>query len=472
MVTANVALAQNTVKKKQVNVAPPATFITPVLLPQNQAVDRFVIKGDVGYVYGLSGSWSKTNDLNLNQEGSNSSLATGGIGYGGSLGWTSDTGFGLSADYMGFNRKWTGAGTGSSASTNYNYDANYHVVALVPSYRFSLDSDNHWGLRFGVGLGATISNIKWAQQASTSGGSASSGAKQNNGVRVAAGADYTDVVGNAGPCGSAGIYSDGRGSIATPSFANGVHITLGRFQCIKSTFNPDGSVTNEILDSGLTADDFVRLLAVGQGKFLLNARGTIIAGGQPVDYNVWSQVIQSGNEVSIDSLQVLADAFNGTPNGAGYEVNFETVPQGSTVIIADDTWNKITRQGQVALTAAGAQSASQAQAACIAAGGTWANNVCTPAQVITQPPVIPLIQPQTTSSSGGLATGGIGFIVVPQVSLDIDYDWFHMDVSVKYLHQVLNTRYAGHDNSGDAVTYISKPGPLAVFFGGGLGFNF
>ncbi|MDI9314034.1 MAG: hypothetical protein QM529_05110 [Hydrotalea sp.] len=459
MANVNVALAQNTVKKNQVNkvkkkqvnvnVARPATSPRPVLLPKNQAVDRFVIKGDVGYVYGLSGSWSKTNDLNLNQEGSNSSLATGGIGYGGSLGWTSDTGFGLSADYMGFNRKWTGAGTGSSASTNYNYDANYHVVALVPSYRFSLDSDNHWGLRFGVGLGTSISNIKWAQQASTSGGSASSGVKQNNGVRVAGGAYYNNTTSANGACG-AGSYTDGQGSNVAPynSLIAGrvVTTTLGAFQCV--SFVSDG--TSQA--SGLTDNDLVNLINSGVVVILA---ATNYRANDALDYNVWSQVIQGGNTTGLNALEVLG------ANTLGQQILLEHVPQGLTVIIADNIWNQLTYNAQEAILKAGGQSVSQAQAACIAAGGTWANNVCT----------LP-IRTASSPSSGGLATGGIGFIVVPQVSLDIDYDWFHMDVNVKYLHQLLNTRYAGHDNSGDAVTYISKPGPLAVFFGAGLGFNF
>ncbi|MDI9314529.1 MAG: hypothetical protein QM529_07655, partial [Hydrotalea sp.] len=125
--------------------------------------------------------------------GGNKSTATGGVGYGASLGYTHKSGLGLSADYLGFNHKWTGLGTDVKSKTEFNYDASYHVVTLVPSYRIKLDSANNWGLRVGLGVGFSLSDVSWAQKISASNGA------QSSGVKVAGGAFYQQTAGQAFP---------------------------------------------------------------------------------------------------------------------------------------------------------------------------------------------------------------------------------------------------------------------------------
>ncbi|MDI9314536.1 MAG: hypothetical protein QM529_07690, partial [Hydrotalea sp.] len=148
----------------------------------NAVAGKLLLKADVGYVYSFAGDWNKSNSSSPSI-GGNTSTATGGVGYGVSLGWTSKTGFGLSADYLGFNHKWTGLGT-SDATTQFNYDAPYHVMTITPSYRFRLDSADNWGLRIGLGVGFSLSDVSWAKNLSASGA-------QSGGLRVAGGAVYS-----------------------------------------------------------------------------------------------------------------------------------------------------------------------------------------------------------------------------------------------------------------------------------------
>ncbi|MDI9314037.1 MAG: hypothetical protein QM529_05125, partial [Hydrotalea sp.] len=150
----------------------------------NAVAGKLLLKADVGYVYSFAGDWSKTGNADAPKNGDNKSAATGGVGYGVSLGWTSKSGFGLSADYLGFNHKWTGLGTNDS-TTQFNYDAPYHVMTITPSYRFKLDSADNWGLRVGLGVGFSLSDVNWANNLSAS------GAQSKAGVRVAGGAIYS-----------------------------------------------------------------------------------------------------------------------------------------------------------------------------------------------------------------------------------------------------------------------------------------
>ncbi|MDI9314498.1 MAG: hypothetical protein QM529_07490 [Hydrotalea sp.] len=167
----------------------------------DKVAGKLMVKADVGYVYNFAGGWEKTKTDGGASLGDNTSAGAGGFGYGASLGWTSKTGFGLAADYMGFNHKWNGAGTGVNAGSNYNYDAAYHVMTVVPSYRFKLDSADHWGLRLGMGVGFSISDVKWKANGTPS------NAAQSGGTRVAGGASYISVkqvdpiagIGNGGP---------------------------------------------------------------------------------------------------------------------------------------------------------------------------------------------------------------------------------------------------------------------------------
>ena len=125
----------------------------------NKIQGKFLLKANVGYVYNAGGTWKKSSN-NIATDGSNRSFASSTIGYGGSFGYIHRSGWGLSADYLGFNHKWVGGGTGSDLA-EYDYNANYHIITLTPSYKIQLDSNNNWGLQFGLGLGLSVSDLGW-----------------------------------------------------------------------------------------------------------------------------------------------------------------------------------------------------------------------------------------------------------------------------------------------------------------------
>ncbi|MDI9314527.1 MAG: hypothetical protein QM529_07645, partial [Hydrotalea sp.] len=134
-----------------------------IKINSDNADGKLMLKADVGYVYSFGGDWNKSNAQSPSI-GGNKSTATGGVGYGASLGYSHKSGIGLSADYLGFNHKWAGLGTDVNLKTEFNYDASYHVVTLVPSYRIKLDVANNWGLRVGLGVGFSLSDVAWAQK--------------------------------------------------------------------------------------------------------------------------------------------------------------------------------------------------------------------------------------------------------------------------------------------------------------------
>ncbi|MDI9314322.1 MAG: hypothetical protein QM529_06595, partial [Hydrotalea sp.] len=147
---------------------------------------KITLTGNVGYVFNLPGTW------NRGDGGTTNATKNGGLGYGASLGYVHSSGWGLSADYLGFAQKWSsasGAEQANSAGT-YNYDAGFHVITLTPSYRFQLDKANNWGLKIGVGVGVSISDLAVSKQGPSGGNAAS------NGTRVAGGAAYTYSNGN------------------------------------------------------------------------------------------------------------------------------------------------------------------------------------------------------------------------------------------------------------------------------------
>ncbi|MDI9314523.1 MAG: hypothetical protein QM529_07625, partial [Hydrotalea sp.] len=161
----------------------------------NSVAGKLMLKADVGYVYSFSGTWNKST-AEKPSIGGNTSVATGGVGYGVSLGWTHKSGFGIAGDYLGFEHKWTGGGTDVTKPNNqYNYDAIYHVLTVTPNYRFKLDAADRWGLRLGLGVGVSISDITWARKLDTA-----NNAQAKNGTKVAGGAVFynknkTDITG-------------------------------------------------------------------------------------------------------------------------------------------------------------------------------------------------------------------------------------------------------------------------------------
>ncbi|MDI9314035.1 MAG: hypothetical protein QM529_05115 [Hydrotalea sp.] len=445
LATANTVLAQTT-----------GTGTNGPLLA-NAVAGKLMLKADVGYVYSFAGDWSKTGGLN---PGDNKSKSTGGVGYGASLGWTSKTGFGLSADYLGFNHKWTGLGTNDS-TTQFNYDAAYHVVTFVPNYRFKLDSADNWGLRVGLGVGFSLSDVNWAQKITNG--------AQSGGLRVAGGAYYIDLSGNSGFPG----YIPG-GSSLCGGASNAFYVFDSVGGSI-SGINPDATSqcrtsipSSKIIDVGDYAiATWLRGLGIGKSDIQNRAsgNGTIIKTGVTLNYftTIASQVINScvwdGDGASpttlgcyqSDGTQFVTAAAQAVCTSMGAFTYYTFAPgslSGSCVL----------DQAQ----AAAAAKLAQDTADCLAkgAGYNYANGICN--------------APAQAADSGFDA----GFVLAPQVALEYDNNLLHFDINVKYIHELLNVRYFGSEGSVDstkssgAIAYTSKAGPLALFIGAGIGINF
>ncbi len=123
---------------------------------------QFTLKVDLGYLVNFPGKLNKSY-----QDGTTDTTALGAyssFGYGASFGYTSNKKWGLSFDYLGFHRKWQDVG--------HNYNAGYNIMTLTPSYRFSLDKKNEWGIRLGLGLGVAVSDVKYSGLSQATSGTA------------------------------------------------------------------------------------------------------------------------------------------------------------------------------------------------------------------------------------------------------------------------------------------------------------
>ncbi len=141
--------------------ASPATTLNHHLLA-NKIDGQLTLKVDLGYVLQFSRKLGKSY-----QDGNTDSTSLGaasGFGYGASFGYTSNKGWGISVDYLRFNRKWN--------DNIYAYNTNDNIITLTPSYRFGLDNKNQWGIRFGLGFGVLLSDIKYSAPRATVAGTA------------------------------------------------------------------------------------------------------------------------------------------------------------------------------------------------------------------------------------------------------------------------------------------------------------
>ncbi|MDI9314398.1 MAG: hypothetical protein QM529_06985, partial [Hydrotalea sp.] len=387
----SVAVGQNLSPSNSVAVGQTKSPSSSVAIGQNLLANKIdgklLLKGDLGYVYSFAGNWSKTKTSDGAMIGDNRSGATGGVGYGLSLGYTHKSGLGMSADYLGFDHKWAGGGGNGNGNGNavYNYDASYHVVTLTPNYRVRFDQANHWGLRFGLGLGFSISDVAWAQQVAGNGA-------QQNGAKLAGGAMY--LLSNNGTS---------RGNIP-PQIGTGCENAVGfnddntpdpnsNLKCINNLNDP-------IAGSNINSDDDV-------AQWLHN-HGVTSAQLIAVPKSDWNRVGDS--QVFVYKM---SDGFGGVA---------PKVIEGLQTI--------------------------EAVASCNNSGGTYATAIC-------------------TINTSGKAKDDIGFVIAPQAALEFDNGMLHADINIKYLHEVLAVRYFGSEGSvsgqkeSGAITYTSKPGPLA-----------
>ncbi|MDI9314221.1 MAG: hypothetical protein QM529_06075 [Hydrotalea sp.] len=385
---------------------------------------KLMLKLDGGYIYSFARTWNKSDTTTGASISTNTSAITDGVGYGASLGYTNESGFGISADYLGFNHNWTSGGT--DPANQYNYDASYNVVTFVPNYRIQLDASDYWGLRIGVGVGFSISTINWAKQINASSG-------VQSGAKIADGAVYgsiTDLatLGASFSCLSPTYsyipsireYTDSTGGLIQTIFPfNSIEISITN-QCLSTA-------GNSIIKSNIT--NAMVATSLNNGNMIFRYANI----NNPVAYGVWSVVF--GSDGTATGRTALATA-----------THFEQ--QVGKVIIADSVWNDLPTFTQNALAAAGALSASQALFA------------------------------SSQAATTGLVKAELGFVIAPQAALEYDNGVLHADVNVKYLHQLLNQDYLGSEGwingqaTSTAITYTSKAGPFALFVGVGMGINF
>ncbi|MDI9314551.1 MAG: hypothetical protein QM529_07765, partial [Hydrotalea sp.] len=284
------------------------------------AIDgKLLLKADVGYVYSFGGGWTKSG---TGVTGDNQSTATGGFGYGVSLGYTNKSGWGVSADYLGFAHKWTGVGAGGQG--NYNFDAPYHVMTVTPSYRFALDRANRWGLRLGLGLGFSLSDISWKAAGSPSGAA-------SNGTKVAGGAAYSigqgATVPNSGT-GQANANCLGNGNfLAIDSNNTGFPASTPTNVCLDRTSGSPVRVAGSILTDAEIASLFaIDATADANG----NARAGAAYNSGTVAQGVWSDNAIVGDATAFKNMLVNV----GVSNRADDKFEANT----GTVTIANNVW--------------------------------------------------------------------------------------------------------------------------------------
>ena len=368
---------------------------------------RLSLKANLGYIYGFGGKWAKSTD---NSE--SKSLGASAVGYGASLGYTHRSGFGISADYLGFNHKWADASNGAK------YDSNYHVVTFTPSYRFKLDSDNHWGLRLGLGLGFSVSNVAWANNLN-----------QVNGAKVANGAGYV-LFGNK--------------HSTTLSLSNG-----GSGLC------PNVRSVEVTDDLSFETDD---------ANSCLDSRQERLSGASNYAIAAWLK----GLTITKDDL-VKVSKKEGDNTAINREVDVKYYGLISDKVTNSCVWGMTEgcymQNGKQNI----GGTAGKPGAVSPATVGPKAPATVDP--TASGAPGNPGSSNEGDSITRGSGKGSAGFVIAPQVAVEYDNGVFHTDISARYMHALKNVKYSGKEGSSD-VTYTNKAGPLAFFIGAGLGVNF
>ena len=362
---------------------------------------RLSLKASLGYIYGFGGKWAKSTD---NSE--KKSLGASALGYGASLGYTHRSGLGISADYLGFKHKWSEANNGAK------YDSNYHVVTFTPSYRFQLDSNNHWGLRLGLGLGFSVSNVSWANNLN-----------QVNGAKIANGAGYV-LFGYKHP--------------TTLSLSNG-----GSGLC------PDVHSV-EVTDNLSFETD--------EANSCLDSHQDRISGASNFAIATWLK----GLTITKADL-VKASKIEGDNTAINREVDVKYYGLISDKVTNSCVWGMT--EGCYM------QNGKQF----IAGKPETVAPVDPVAPAPVAPAPVDPDNSSTLNGSDSIITGSgkgnVGFVIAPQAAVEYDNGVFHTDISARYMHALKNVKYSGKEGSSD-ITYTNKAGPLAFFIGAGLGVNF
>ncbi|MGI9462029.1 MAG: hypothetical protein ACR2NY_05605 [Alphaproteobacteria bacterium] len=148
----NVAMAQN--KKSKTF----KTIINVNLL--RDAIDgKLIIKGEGGWLYNFAGKWSGDGDTDNNVASLTETEANAlNFAFGGSFGYEHTSGLGISVDYFGFSQKWTTEDMENME--NDNFTASTHIISLTPSYRLGFGITEYWGMKIGLGIGMSLSNLQ------------------------------------------------------------------------------------------------------------------------------------------------------------------------------------------------------------------------------------------------------------------------------------------------------------------------
>lgn len=245
----------------------------------NKAVDgKFTIKGDIGYLYGFANRW--TGDFaNIGSSQNVKDSGSHAVGYGASLGYTHSSGFGISADYLGFNSKWNSDGV--------RYDAAYHALTLTPNYRLALDKDKQWGLRLGLGIGLSLSDLNWGAGPGAAGGVAG---RKAVGSAAADGAYYSRAGGS--KAFAPAYCANKKTSVITDSVGSGGH-RYGNHCANDLTMEKTAPISDLKIAAWLVTDKDARLGYVDRPT-----------GQTPVAYDVWSLILKGadGDAVSLGTL--------------------------------------------------------------------------------------------------------------------------------------------------------------------------
>ncbi|MDI9313321.1 MAG: hypothetical protein QM529_01405 [Hydrotalea sp.] len=434
----------NSVQKLIVNKSL-ATSPTPVEKNTNLlAYDidgKLMLTGNFGYIYNFAGGVLQRND-GLNTAGDGQST----FGYGASFIYQHISGFGIGFDYAGFNHGWTttNGAEAQTAAGSYDYNVNMNVVSLVPSINFNLDKGGYWGLKFGIGVGVGLSSLSITPSASQPGAS---------NILVSSGAAYRYVV-------------DPHTDLTDPTTGN--------------KWNPYASCNNANSSVGLYITDS-NGWALPQGNAYLPNFYYIIPiksnANTYIDNTVGNRKLAANQcfsgGYSISAFGVITSATN--PASPLTDAQIKAGLQNGTIVyvggaIAPDA--DPTNQGKLLPpTNSGIP---------VSPGNPDPTQPATP----TTPTSVgktPVIGNAGAILTAANYTGGIGFVLSPQITLSYDNGLFHTDINVKYIHSLLKTAYTSGlaDNvlingiiTSDNYKYTVPAGPLAVFTGLGLGVNF
>lgn len=281
---------------------------------------KLLLKADLGYVYNFASAVTAPNGVTASKSNGSS-----GFGYGLSLGYTSRLGWGLAADYLGLNHSWQ-----STIGNNpYNFSSPYHVITLTPSYRLTLDKAKNWGLRFGLGVGVSVSDLSWKAAGVSGGISASNGAAASNGgnatsnggnapVRVANGAAF-NWTSPAGTGASAVALKDTNAKTTINCFGQEVYDSLG---------DSAGAHASQCKDNIFATPVTYNNLSTLKGGWA-SLDGSLANQLEQMQANGWSPTYKSGSGKIAQALWVwlLNDANNDIYLGHG---------KTNTVILVED----------------------------------------------------------------------------------------------------------------------------------------